>query len=123
MLSDAEEVVRRLGLTYRVFELCAEELSFASSKTYDIEVWAPGVERWLEVASISNCEEFQARRADIRCRRKEGKGTFHPHTLNGSGVALARTYLAILEHYQNSDGSVTVPEALAPYMDGVKVIQ
>lgn len=123
MLGHAEEVVKRLGLAYRVFELCAGELSFASSKTYDIEVWAPGIRQWLEVASISNCEDFQARRAGIRCKKKEGKGTFHPHTLNGSGVALARTYLAILETYQNADCTVTIPEVLVPYMGGLKLIK
>ena len=123
MLLHAEAVLRLLELPYRVFELCAGEISFASSKTYDIEVWAAGVGKWLEVASISNCEDFQARRADIRCKRKEGKGTFHPHTLNGSGVALARTYLAILENYQQENGTVMVPKVLIPYMGGIEVIK
>ena len=123
MLGHAEDVLRALGLPYRVWALCAEEISFASSKTYDIEVWAPGVGRWLEVASISNCEAFQARRAGIRCRRKAEKGTYYPHTLNGSGVALARTFLSICENYQQADGSLRVPEALVPYMDGVTVIE
>lgn len=122
MLLHSEEVIKRLGLTYRVLVLCAEEMSFASSKSYDIEVWAPGIQKWMEVASISNCEDFQARRANIRCKRSAGKGTFFPHTLNGSGVALARTYLAILETCQNKDGTVTVPEVLVPYMGGVKII-
>jgi len=123
MLGHSEEVLKRLGLPYRVLELCAEEISFASSKTYDIEVWAPGIKKWMEVASISNCEDFQARRANIRCKKAAGKGTFFPHTLNGSGVALARTYLAILETYQNADGTVTLPDVLVPYMGGVKVLQ
>jgi len=123
MLLHAESVLKLLKLPYRVSELCAGEISFASSKTYDIEVWAGGIGRWLEVASISNCEDFQARRAAIRCKRKEGKGTFYPHTLNGSGVALARTYCAILENYQQKDGTVTVPHALVPYMGGIEVIR
>ncbi|MCX6354037.1 MAG: serine--tRNA ligase [Candidatus Aureabacteria bacterium] len=123
MLGQSEEVLKRLGLPYRVLELCAEEISFASSKTYDIEVWAPGIKQWMEVASISNCEDFQARRANIRCKKAAGKGTFFPHTLNGSAVALARTYLAILETYQNADGTVTLPDVLVPYMGGVKVLQ
>jgi seryl-tRNA synthetase len=123
MLGHAEEVVKRLELPYRVFQLCAEEISFASTKTYDIEIWAPGIERWLEVASISNCESFQARRAKIRCKKKGEKGTFYPHTLNGSGIALARTFLAILETYQQPDGTVRVPKVLVPYMDGIEVIE
>ena len=123
MLLHAEEVLKLLGIPYRICELCAGEISFASSKTYDIEIWAAGVGKWLEVASISNCEDFQARRADIRCKRKEGKGTFLPHTLNGSGVALARTYIAILENYQRADGTVMIPKALVPYMGGVEVIK
>ena len=122
MLGHAEEVVKRLELPYRVFQLCAEEISFASTKTYDIEIWAPGIERWLEVASISNCESFQARRAKIRCRKKGEKGTFYPHTLNGSGIALARTFLSILETFQRPDGTVKVPKVLIPYMDGMEVI-
>ncbi|MCX6338327.1 MAG: serine--tRNA ligase [Candidatus Aureabacteria bacterium] len=123
MLLHAESVLKLLELPYRVLELCAGEISFASSKTYDIEVWAAGIGKWLEVASISNCEEFQARRAAIRCKKKEGKGTFYPHTLNGSGVALARTYLAILENYQQEDGSVKVPQVIVPYMGGVEAIR
>ncbi|MEJ2744133.1 MAG: serine--tRNA ligase, partial [bacterium] len=123
MLLHAEAVLKLLGIPYRVCELCAGEISFASSKTYDIEIWAAGVGKWLEVASISNCEDFQARRADIRCKRKEGKGTFLPHTLNGSGVALARTYIAILENYQQADGTVKVPSVLVPYMGDVELIE
>ena len=122
MLGHAEEVLRALGLPYRVLELCAGEISFASAKTYDIEVWAGGAGKWLEVASVSTCGDFQARRAGIRCRLKEGKGTFYPHTLNGSGVALARTYIAIVENYQNADGTVSIPGALVPYMGGAEVI-
>lgn len=123
MLLHAEEVLKILGIPYRICELCAGEISFASTKTYDIEIWAAGVGKWLEVASISNCEDFQARRADIRCKRKEGKGTFLPHTLNGSGVALARTYIAILENYQQADSTVKIPSALVPYMGGVGAIK
>ena len=122
MLRHAEEVLEALGLPYRVLALCAGEISFASAKTYYIEVWAAGVRRWLEVASISTCGDVEARRAGIGVRLKEGKGTFHPHTLNGSGVALARTFLALLENFQTADGLVAVPEALAPYMGGAKVI-
>ncbi len=123
MLGHAEEVLRLLELPYRVLRLCTEELSFASSKTYDIEIWAPGIEKWLEVASISNSDEFQARRAKIRCKKKSGKGTFYPHTLNGSGVALARTFLCILETYQQPDGTVKVPKVLVPYMKGIEIIR
>lgn len=122
MLGHAEEVLRLLGLPYRVWQLCAEEISFASSKTYDIEVWAAGIGKWLEVASISNCEDFQARRAKVRCKKKGEKGTFFPHTLNGSGVALARTFLSICENCQQADGTIRVPPVLVPYMGGVEVI-
>lgn len=111
ILSHAEEVLRRLGLVYRVVLLCAGELGFAAAKCYDIEVWAPGVGQWLEVSSVSNFEEFQARRLNIRYR-EPGGALRYCHTLNGSGVALARLVAAILEQNQNADGSVTVPEAL-----------
>jgi len=121
LLADAEEVVRRLGLEYRVMQLCTGELSFAAATCYDIEVWAPGIERWLEVSSCSNYEDFQARRSGIRFREKGGKPEF-AHTLNGSGVALARLVLAILENYQTAEGAVEVPEALRPYMGGVELI-
>jgi seryl-tRNA synthetase len=121
LLKAAEAVLQRLNLAYRVAKLCTGELSFAAAKCYDIEVWAPGVERWLEVSSVSNFGDFQARRADIRFRDRDGKVRF-VHTLNGSGVALARTILAIIENYQRPDGTVEVPEALRPYMGGLETI-
>ncbi len=122
MLNDAEGILRRLDLPYRVIELCTGDLGFAASKTYDLEVWAPGLKRWLEVSSVSNTESFQARRTNTRFRRKGANRSEFPHTLNGSGLATPRTFIAILENYQNADGSVTVPEVLRPYMGGIDVI-
>ena len=122
LTANAEAVLQRLGLHYRVIELCTGDLSFASAKTYDIELWAPGQEIWLEVSSCSNFEDFQARRANIRYRNADGKVGF-VHTLNGSGVALPRLMVAILENYQQADGSVVVPEALRPYMGGLEKIE
>ena len=121
MVSDAEEICRRLKIPYRVVALCTADLSFASAVTYDLELWAPGCGEWLEVSSISNCTDFQARRAKIRFKSKGGKPEL-VHTLNGSGLALPRTMIAVLENYQNEDGSVTVPEVLLPYMGGVERI-
>jgi len=118
LVRDAEEVLQDLGLAYRVVKLSTEGLSFAAAKCYDIEVWAPGVGRWLEVSSCSNFEAFQALRMNMRFRDREKK-TQLPHTLNGSGLALARLVPAILENFQNRDGSVTVPEVLRPYMGGL----
>lgn len=117
LLNDAEDVLRRLELPYRVLSLCTGDLSFAAAKCYDIELWCPGQNDWLEVSSCSNFEAFQARRAGIRYRTAEGKTEF-VHTLNGSGVALPRLVVALLENYQQSDGTVLIPEALAPFMDG-----
>ena len=117
LLGNAETILQRLGLPYRVAQLCTGELSFAARKCYDIECWAPGIERWMEVSSCSNFEAFQARRANIRFRGESGKPEF-VHTLNGSGVALARTVLCLLEHYQREDGTVEIPEALRPWMNG-----
>jgi seryl-tRNA synthetase len=102
--------------------LCTGDISFAASKCYDIELWAPGSERYLEVSSCSNFEDFQARRANIRYRSKDFKGARYVHTLNGSGVALARLVIALLEVYQQKDGSVLIPEALRPYMDSMEKI-
>ncbi|WP_353686196.1 serine--tRNA ligase [Thermodesulfovibrio sp. 3462-1] len=119
---DAEEVLQKLGLPYRVVALCTGDLGFAAAKTYDIEVWLPGQRRYREISSCSNFEDFQARRANIRFRRRGKKGTEFVHTLNGSGLAIGRTVVAILENYQQKDGSVLVPEALKPYM-GVDVIR
>jgi len=122
LLTNAETVLQKLGLEYRVLLLCTGELSFAGAKCYDIELWAPGVDRWLEVSSCSNFEDFQARRANIRFRDADGKPRF-VHTLNGSGVALARLVATLLETYQNEDGSVTIPEVLVPYMGGLTRIE
>ncbi len=122
LLGHAETILQRLELPYRVLELCTGDLSFAAARCYDIELWAPGQNDWLEVSSCSNFEDFQARRARIRYRPEGGKPQF-VHTLNGSGVALARLYVAILENYQNADGSVTVPAALRPYLGGLERIE
>jgi len=121
LLGNAEAVLQALNLPYRVLKLCTGELSFAAAKCYDIEVWAPGVERWLEVSSCSNFEDFQARRANIRFREKGGKPRF-VHTLNGSGTALPRVVIALLETYQNEDGTITIPQPLRPYMRGQEVL-
>ena len=118
----AEEVLKRLGLAYRVVALCTGDMGFASQKTYDIEVWLPGQDRYREISSCSVCGDFQARRMNARYRPADGKGTRFVHTLNGSGVAVGRALVAVLENYQNEDGSVTVPEALKPYMGGLERI-
>ncbi len=123
LVADAEDVLRSLGLAYRVVLLATGDISFSASKCYDIELWAPGAERYLEVSSCSNFTDFQARRANIRFKRSSGKKTEFVHTLNGSGVALARLVIAILENYQQKDGSVIIPEKLRPYMDGREYIQ
>ncbi|MCL5039128.1 MAG: serine--tRNA ligase [Firmicutes bacterium] len=116
---NAEEVLKRLGLPYRVVLLCSGDMSFASAKTYDLEVWLPSYNDYKEISSCSNFEEFQARRANIRFRPAGGGKTEFVHTLNGSGVAVGRTVAAIMENYQNPDGSITIPEALRPYMGGL----
>jgi seryl-tRNA synthetase len=123
MLSCAEEVLRRLDLHYRVVTLCAGDMGFASQKTYDIEVWLPGQGAYREISSCSVCGEFQARRMSARYRTKEGRQVRHPHTLNGSGVAVGRALIAVLENYQQQDGSIAVPDVLAPYMGGRKTIE
>ncbi len=123
MTACAEEVLKRLGLHYRVMTLCAGDMGFASRKTYDIEVWLPGQDRFREISSCSVCGEFQARRMNARYRPTESKGNRFVHTLNGSGVAVGRALIAVLENYQNADGSVTVPEALRPYMGGLETIK
>lgn len=122
LVANAEDVLKRLGLTYRVLELCTGDISFAAAKCYDLELWAPGQNDWLEVSSCSNFEAFQARRAGIRFRRKNGKVDF-VHTLNGSGVALARLVVAIIENGQQADGSVVLPEAIVPYMGGIRKLE
>ena len=123
LLLDAEEVLQRLKLPYRVIVLCTGDIGFSASKTYDIEVWLPGQNRFCEISSCSNFEAFQARRANIRYRPKGQTKTKLVHTLNGSGLALGRTVAAILENYQQKDGSVIVPDALIEYMGGTKVIR
>lgn len=121
MVEDACEVLRRLGLPHRVMLLCAGDMGFGSSKTYDIEVWCPGQDAYREISSVSNCLDFQARRIRVRYRGEGGKPRL-AHTLNGSGVAVGRTVVAILENYQQPDGTVIVPEALRPYMGGLERI-
>lgn len=123
LVADAEDVVRRLGLAYRVVQMCTGDLAFTAMRKYDIEVWAPGCKEWLEVSSCSNCGDFQARRANIRYRPEKGARPRFVHTLNGSGVALPRTLIAVLENYQQPDGSIRIPEVLRPYMGGAHVIQ
>jgi len=118
LLGNAEDVLQRLGLHYRILELCTGDISFAAAKCYDIELWSPGQNDWLEVSSCSNFEDFQARRAKIRYRDEHGKAQL-VHTLNGSGVALPRLVVAILENGQQEDGSVILPEAIVPYMRGI----
>lgn len=122
LTNEAERVLQGLGLPYRVVMLCTGDVGFSSACTYDIEVWMPSYHRYLEISSCSNFLDYQARRANIRCRNEAGKPQY-AHTLNGSGVAVGRTVAAILENYQNEDGSVTVPEALRPYMGGLEVIR
>jgi len=122
MVANAEKVLQQLGLHYRVVLLCTGDMGFSSAKTYDIEVWAPGQNAYLEVSSCSNCEDFQARRANIRFKGADGKNRF-VHMLNGSGTALARLYVALLETYQQPDGSIHLPEILKPYLGGTTHLQ
>ncbi|MDT2850094.1 serine--tRNA ligase [Vagococcus carniphilus] len=121
MTNNAEAILQKLNLPYRVITLCTGDMGFSAAKTYDIEVWIPAQDTYREISSCSNCENFQARRAKIRYRNEEGKTDF-VHTLNGSGLAVGRTVAAILENYQNEDGSVTIPEVLVPYMGGLTKI-
>jgi seryl-tRNA synthetase len=116
MVADAEDICRRLGIAHRVIQLCTGDLGFAACKTYDIEMWAPGCAEWLEVSSCSNCGDFQARRSNIRYRPEPGAKPQLVHTLNGSGLALPRVLVAVLENYQQADGTVLIPEVLEPYM-------
>ncbi len=115
LAQDAESILQRLGLHYRVVQLCAADMGFASAKTYDLEVWLPAAGEFKEISSCSNCEAFQARRSGIRYKPRRGKSDF-VHTLNGSGLAVGRTWMAVVENYQQSDGSITIPEVLRPYM-------
>ncbi|GBG97413.1 serine--tRNA ligase [Lactococcus termiticola] len=122
MVENAENILQKLGLAYRVITLCTGDMGFSAAKTYDLEVWIPAQNTYREISSCSNCEDFQARRAQIRYRDEDGKVNLL-HTLNGSGLAVGRTVAAILENYQNEDGSITVPEVLRPYMGGLEVIK
>jgi seryl-tRNA synthetase len=122
LLSHAEAILQKLGLHYRVVTLCTGDLGFSAAKTYDIEVWLPGQNTYREISSCSNCEDFQARRANIRFKAKGSKKNRFVHTLNGSGLAVGRTMVAILENYQQEDGSVVIPDILRPYMGGIDVI-
>lgn len=123
MVEDAENILQLLGLPYRVISLCTGDIGFSAAKTYDLEVWLPSYNAYKEISSCSNCEDFQARRANIKYRDPENfKGTRLVHTLNGSGLAVGRTMAAVLENYQQADGSVKVPDVLVPYMGGVEVI-
>jgi len=122
LTTDAEEILQRLELPYRVVSLCTGDLGFSAAKTYDIEVWLPGQQLFREISSCSNFTDFQARRANIRFKRKRGRGTEFVHTLNGSGLAVGRTLVAILENYQQPDGSIVIPEELRPYLNGVSII-
>ncbi len=123
MIRDAEAVCRGLGIPYRLVEMCTGDLGFQAAKKYDLELWAPGVQEWLEVSSLSNCTDFQARRANVRYRPERGAKPRYVHTLNGSGLALPRTMIAVMENYQQADGSILVPEVLRPYMGGLEVIR
>ena len=123
MLADAQQTCELLGLTYRILKLCTGDLGFNARVTYDLEVWAPGCGEWLEVSSVSNVGDFQARRANIKYRPEDGGKARLVHTLNGSGLGMPRTLIAVLENYQQADGSIVVPEVLRPWMGGVEVIR
>ena len=122
LVADAEAVCQGLDIPYRLLEMCTGDLGFQAAKKYDLELWAPGVEEWLEVSSLSNCTDFQARRANLRYRPERGAKPRFVHTLNGSGLALPRMMIAVMENYQQADGSILVPEVLRPYMGGIEVI-
>ncbi len=123
MVGDAEAICQGLGIPYRLVQMCTGDLGFQAAKKYDLEMWAPGVGEWLEVSSLSNCTDFQARRANLRYRPEKGARPRYVHTLNGSGLALPRVMIAIIENYQQADGSIIVPEVLRPYMGGIEVIR
>ncbi len=120
LTADAEDILRRLGLPFRTMVLCTGDMSFSSAKTFDIEVWLPGQNAYKEISSCSNFEDFQARRANLRFKRAKGKSEYL-HTINGSGLAIGRTWVAILENYQQDDGSVLIPRALQPYLGAEKI--
>jgi seryl-tRNA synthetase len=123
MLECAESILRRLELPFRTVLLCSGDMGFAARKTYDIEVWLPSQETYREISSCSNCGDFQARRLDARCKAAGEKGTRLAHTLNGSGLAVGRTLVAIMENYQDENGAIAVPQALHPYMRGMTRIE
>ena len=123
MTNAAEEILKKLELPYRVVVLCTGDLGFSAAKTYDIEVWLPGQDNYREISSCSNCKDFQARRMLTRFQASNEKGTNFVHTLNGSGLAVGRCLIAIIENYQNEDGSITIPKVLRPYMDGLEIIK
>ena len=121
MLKRARGIPEALGLPYRVLALCSGDIGFNSTKTFDVEVYAPGQDEWLEVSSVSNCLDFQARRANIRYRPTPEAGTRYPHMLNGSGLGLVRTLIAVMENYQQEDGTIEIPEVLRPYMNTSRI--
>jgi seryl-tRNA synthetase len=123
MTACAEEILKRLDLPYRVMLLCSGDMGFASRKTYDIEVWLPAQNAYREISSCSQCGEFQARRMNARFKPKEGKGNRFVHTFNGSGLAVGRTLIAVLENHQQQDGSIAIPPVLQPYMGGIEVLR
>jgi seryl-tRNA synthetase len=122
MTACAEAVLQALGIPYRVVDLCAGDLGFGAARTFDIEAWLPEQGAWREISSCSNCRDFQARRMDARCRAAGRKGTRFVHTLNGSGIAVGRALIAVMENYQEEDGSITIPDVLRPYMGGMSRI-
>ncbi len=122
MTGHAEAILQKLGLPYRVMLLCTGDMGFGAAKTYDLEVWLPAQNTYREISSVSNCDAFQARRLQARFKNAQGKNEF-VHTLNGSGLAVGRTLVAVLENYQNADGSVTVPPVLRAYLGGVEVLK
>jgi len=122
LVQDGLDICRRLGVPHRLIQMCTGDLGFTAAKKYDIEIWAPGCAEWLEVSSLSNCEAFQARRANIRYRPEAGAKPRFVHTLNGSGLALPRVMIAIMENYQQADGSIVVPQVLRPWMGGIEII-
>lgn len=123
LIANAEEILKKLKIHYRVVQLCSGDIGFSAAKTYDIEVWLPGQNRYREISSCSNCTDFQARRGGIKFKRKGAKKPEFVHTLNGSGLAVGRTLVAVLENYQREDGTIEIPEVLRPYMGGEEVIR
>ena len=123
MTAAAEKILQLLNIPYRVIELCTGDMGFGAAKTYDIEVWLPGQNLYREISSCSNCEDFQARRANIKFQPTDSKKKQYVHTLNGSGLAVGRCLVAVMENYQQADGSIVIPDALKPYMGGLEVVK